>query len=188
MSEMRQAIDEFRYRWLNVRIGGPDATLRGQWVVLSVSLLVVFACFFAVGRLRSGGGSTSPSAAPSALVAPSGQPAVPTGLSGGSPIAGAVPVAIAVKPRSRSASQPVASADLRAVTPAQSFTAQVARSETPAAESQPVGARREAAPEPPPAKVSAPAQNGGASGSSGQSPTKGASQSSSGGFSFDTSE
>lgn len=187
MSEMRQAIDEFRYRWLNVRIGGPDATLRGQWIVLSVSLLVVFACFFAVGRLRAGGGSTSPSAAPSALVGPSGQPAVPTGLSGGSPIAGAVPVAIAVRPRFRPAVRPASSADLRAATPAQSFTAQAAHSETPPSESRSSGAPPEPAPEPSPAKAPAPAQSGGASGSSGQSPAKGASPSS-GGFSFDTSE
>ena len=100
MNSMRDTVDEFRYRWLSVRIGGPDATLQGHWVVLSVSLLVVFACFFAVGRLGIGGGGRgSTSAAPSALVGPSGQAGDSRGLSGGSPIAGAVPVSIAVKPR-----------------------------------------------------------------------------------------
>ena len=189
---MRQAIENFRYHWLGVRIGGPGATLRGQGVALSVALVFVFACFFAIGRLRTGGASTSSAAAPSALVGPSGQPAVPTALSGGSPIAGAVPVAIAVRPRSRPAVRPASTADLRAATPAQSFTAQAAHSETPPSESRSSGAPPEPSPakasEPSPAKAPAPAQRGGSPGPPGHSPTKGASQSSSGGFSFDTSE
>jgi hypothetical protein len=191
MSSMRHTIDELRYRWIGVRIGGPDATLRGQWVLLSVSLLAVFACFFAIGRLRSGGGTGSPSAAPSALIGPSGHPAVPTGLSGGSPIAGAVPVAIAVKPRPRRAVQPASIADLRTATPVQSLTAEAARSEAPASPSKAHGApAREPVLETAPPKLSGPAPNGGGSGSSGSSgasSAKGGSGSSNG-SSFETSE
>jgi hypothetical protein len=153
VNSMRDTVDDFRYRWLSVRIGGPDATLQGHWAVLSVSLLVVFACFFAVGRLGiGGGGGGSTSAAPSALVGPSGQPGIPAGLSGGSPIAGAVPVSIAVKPRRRAA-QPVAR-PVRAAAPSQARPVETARTETPAPAGQPAPAP---APEPAPTKVSAPA-------------------------------
>jgi hypothetical protein len=119
MNGVRDAMYNLRYQWLSVRIGGPGATLRGQGAVLSVSLLLVFGCFFAVGRLRHSGGAV-PASAPSALEAPDGQGAVPAGLSGGSPIAGAVPVAIAVKPHPRPAPQPaVSEAALRAASPVQ---------------------------------------------------------------------
>jgi hypothetical protein len=133
MSTVRHAIDNLRYQWLGVRIGGPDATLRGQWALLSVSLLLVFGCFFAIGRLRHGGGAT-PAAAPSALAAQAGRGAVPAGLSGGSPIAGAVPIAIAVKP-ARPPAQPAASeSELRAASPVQSPAAAAAGSEPPSTE------------------------------------------------------
>jgi hypothetical protein len=184
---MRQTIDEFRYRWIGVRIGGPDATLRGHWALLSVSLLVVFACFFAMGRLRTGSGAGSPAAAPSAAVGPSGQPAIPTGLSGGSPIAGAVPVAITVKPRPRRAVQPASSVNLRIATPVQSLAAEAARSKAPVSPSNTYGTPvREPAPEHAPAKAPDPAA-GGRSGSSGASSAKGGSRSSNG-PSFETSE
>lgn len=97
MSGVREALYDLRYRWLGVRIGGADATMRGQWLVLSVSLVVVFACFFAVGRFFHTGAASS-AAAPSAQVDVGGR-AIPSALSGGSPAAGAVPVSIAVQPR-----------------------------------------------------------------------------------------
>jgi len=191
MSSMRQAIDELRYRWVGVRIGGPDATMRGQWAVLSVSLVVVFACFFAIGRLRAGGSAASPAAAPSALARPSGQPAIPTGLSGGSPIAGAVPVAIAVQPR-RPAVAPQAKTELQTATPSQSLNGEASRSESTVSESQSSSApapEPEAASRPLPTKASAPSPTGGGSGSSGQRPATRSSQSSGGGgASFDSSE
>lgn len=184
MNGVREAIYNLRSQRLGVRIGGDDATLQGQWVLLSLSLLLVFACFFAIGRFRAGGGAASPAAAPSALVGPAGQSGVPTGLSGGSPIAGAVPVAIAVKPRPRPAVQPLSSANLGTVTTGQSRTGETSRSESPAPESQ---SSSEPAPEPAPTKASAPSRRAGGSGSSGQSSAKGGSRSA-GGTSFDTSE
>jgi hypothetical protein len=199
MDSVRDSVDEFRYRWLNVRIGGPDATLQGHWVVLSLSLLVVFACFFAIGRLGfGGGGGGSASATPSALAGPSGQPAVPAGLSGGSPIAGAVPVSIAVQPRTRPIVRPVPR-PLRPATLAQS--AEPARSETRAPEPQSSAAPlpapapvQVAAPAPKPAvKVSAPAPTKVSAPApaptkvSAPAPTKAAGSAPSG-SSFDTSE
>lgn len=201
MNSMRDSVDEFRYRWLSVRIGGPDATLQGHWVAFSVSLLVVFACFFAVGRLGVGGGASSTSATPSALVGSSGRPGIPAGLSGGSPIAGAVPVSIAVKPRPpavRPAARPVPAA-----TPAQSRSAEAARTEAPAPEPRsspapapktapvqvsapaPKPATKVSAPAPAPTKVSAPAPA--PTKASAPAPTKAASSAPSG-SSFDTSE
>jgi hypothetical protein len=187
MSTMRQAIDNLRYRWLDIRIGGPDATLRGQWVVVSLSLVLVFACFFAIGRFRAGGGASSPAAAPSALAGASGRAAIPAGLSGGSPIAGAVPVAIAVKPR-RPTVQPESSAELQTSTSAQSFSAETARSESPESEAQSSSEPApEPAPTPVPTRVSTPPQGGGGSASSGNRAAKGGSRPSGGG-SFDSSE
>jgi hypothetical protein len=181
MSRAREAIDDLRYRWLGVHIGGPDATLRGQWAAVSLSLVLVFACFFAIGRLRAGGGGASPAATPAALVSPAGQSAIPTGLSGGSPIAGAVPVAIAVRPRPRLVLAPASSPGLAAATPSPSFTGETARSESSASESQFSSAP---ASEPAPAT---PSRSGGGSGSSRRSSAKGGVQSHVG-RSFDSSE
>lgn len=135
MNGVRDAMYNLRYQWLSVRIGGPGATLRGQGAVLSVSLLLVFGCFFAIGRMRHSGGAV-PAPAPSALQAPDGQGAVPAGLSGGSPIAGAVPVAIAVKPHPRPAPQPaVSEATLRAASPVQPAPGATAAGEPSSSES-----------------------------------------------------
>lgn len=99
VSAVRQTIDAFRYRRIGPTIGGPEATLRGQWVALSLSLLVVFACFFAIGRLtRSGAPSVGASAA---LEGSSPRAAIPDELSGESPAGGSVPVAVVAKPRAR---------------------------------------------------------------------------------------
>ena len=55
MSTVRNTLNVVRYDWLGVRIGGPGASMRGLWPVLIVALLVVFGCFFAIGRLFAGG-------------------------------------------------------------------------------------------------------------------------------------
>jgi hypothetical protein len=104
MIAVREALYDLRYRWLGVRIGGADATMRGQWLLLLVSLAIVFACFFGIGRFYHAGTASS-AGAPPAQAGTSGS-AIPGGLSGGSPIAGAVPVSIAVKPRAQPTAQP----------------------------------------------------------------------------------
>jgi hypothetical protein len=188
MSTMRQAMGNLRYQWLGLRIDGLDATLRGRWVVLSVSLVLVFACFFAIGRHRAGGGAASAAGTPSALVGPSGQAPIPTGLSGGSPIAGAVPVAIAVKPRPRPVVAPVSRGSSQSTTTGQSFTAESSSGESPSSESKSSSEPPpEPVPQPAPSKASAPVRSAGGSGSSGQGSAKGGSTSS-GGAGFDTSE
>jgi trimeric autotransporter adhesin len=96
MTAVRHAMSTLRYRWLDVRIGGPAATMRGQWRVVIGATLLVFGCFFAIGRLSSTSGSAQISA--TATEAPSSRPAVPAGLSGGPPTAGAVPTAIIARP------------------------------------------------------------------------------------------
>jgi hypothetical protein len=158
LSGVREALYNLRYRWLDVRVGGPEASMSGQWVVLSVAMLVVFACFFAIGRLGHAGGA-SLAAAPSAQPSP-GQSAVPAQLSGGSPIAGAVPVAIAVRPSAQPTAQsaPVESTPLTA-TAARSVTTEAARIEVLSA-SRPASVQEsqtsEASPQSAPARSAAP--------------------------------
>ena len=76
MNTVRRAVVNARYDWLGgVRIGGPGASMKGQWPTLLVAAAVVFACFFVVGRLGSASsphGETS-----SALRAFSGHAAIP---------------------------------------------------------------------------------------------------------------
>jgi hypothetical protein len=191
MSTVRAAVSSFRYHWLGVRIGGADATLRGQWPLLAVSLVVVFACFFAIGRLVHSGPGAAQVAGQTVQVRPSAQAAIPSGLSGGSPIAGSVPAAIAPKPQP--VPQPVASeAQLHAAPSTQSLTA--GRTGVTPATAQPAPVTpapvHEAAPEPQPTVASAPSQAGGESGApSDGAPAGGASHSQpSGGGSFDSSE
>ncbi len=182
LSAMRRAIDTLRDRWLGPSIGGPGATVRGQWVALSLVAVVVFACFFAVGKMTTsaapvGGG------APATLEGSSSRAAIPAGLSGGSPIAGAVPVAIVAKPRPRP--RP-ASAPATRPLPVEASTTSVAAAPPPAtvaAGSEPARAANPTpAPAPSGAGGSAPPghERGGAGSSSGGA--------SSGGGSFDTSE
>jgi hypothetical protein len=152
VNEVRETLYNLRYRWLDVRIGGPEASMNGQWFVLSVATIVVFASFFAIGRLGHGGGAAPPPA-PSALLG-SAQGAVPTQLSGESPIAGAVPVAIAVSPREQPAEQqPAVESAQPAAIPAQSVTTEAARIEVLSA-SRPASVQEsqasEAAPQPAP--------------------------------------
>lgn len=95
MSTPRNSLDVVRYDWLGVRIGGPGASMRGLWPVLIVATLVVFGCFFAVGRLSAGGGSPKQGSS----AAPVARAAVPGELRGGTPIPARVPSAIAEPPR-----------------------------------------------------------------------------------------
>jgi uncharacterized membrane protein YgcG len=95
MSAPRNSLDVVRYDWLGVRIGGPGASMRGTWPVLIVAMLVVFGCFFAVGRLSAAGGSPRQDSS----AAPLARAAVPGKLRGGTPIPAAVPSAIAGPPR-----------------------------------------------------------------------------------------
>ena len=57
VSAIRRAVVNMRFsmrhEWLGVRIGGPGASMKGQWPTLLVAVAVVFACFFALGRLGS---------------------------------------------------------------------------------------------------------------------------------------
>jgi hypothetical protein len=185
MNAVRERIGYLRYRWLGVGIGGPDATLQGQRLVLILSLTLVFACFFAIGRLHAGGGTAPLAATPSALVGPDGQPAIPAGLSGGSPIAGAVPAAIAVKPAPPPAVTPPVSSEPRVTTTVRSSAAEPLRSESPPSASPPSSATTpEPVRQPVPTKVSTPSNAGRGVGSSGRSSTT---PQSAGGNSFDSS-
>ena len=195
MSALRNAIDSLRYRWLGPPIGGPEATLRGRWVLLVGATAVVFALFFAVGRHMRGSSSSGSSAgAPLELEAASREAAVPVGLSGGSPIAGSVPVAIVAKPRPRPTTRTAAPRPL----PVE--VARAPSSEPPASTVAPaVEAPAPSSPSPSPAATpsggglsrgggsspSGPASSGGPSGGSGAG---GGGSGAGGGGSFDTSE
>jgi hypothetical protein len=162
MNGVREALFNLRYRQLGVRIGGPGSSMRGQWLALAAAMLVVFACFYAVGRFLHAGGGSAPGA-PSALAAP-GPSAIPAGLSGGSPVAGAVPVAIAVKPHPRPAVQ--VETNLRAVAGVQAFSAAASTGSLSSSEQQsPSVAGEETGGEAPPVESSKPSQHKGESAS-----------------------
>jgi hypothetical protein len=171
-----------RYEWLGVRIGGPGASMKGQWPTLLAAVVVVFACFFVIGRL----GSASPSHGEpsSALRAFSGRAAIPGGLRGDSPIAGTVPSAIAPRPVRR-ASTPAASANSEASTALpQPLAENASRSsaQSPTVQAAPVL-------QPAPIKASSPAASPQHGSSAGQpSSSGGGTHPSSGGGSFDSSE
>jgi hypothetical protein len=166
MNGVREALFNLRYQRLGVRIGGPEASMRGQWLALAAAIVVVFACFFAIGRFLHSGGGSGP-AAPSAL-AGAGPSAIPAGLSGGSPVAGAVPVAIAVKPRPRPAVQIApAETNLRAVAHVQTFSAEASEGSLGSGEQESSSAAgEEASSEPAPATTPKPSRRKGESASS----------------------
>jgi hypothetical protein len=117
MSTVRNTLNVVRYDWRGFRIGGPEASMRGLWPVLIVALLVVFGCFFAIGRLSTGRGGSS---LEESSVAPVAHVAIPSGLQGGSPIAGEIPNSIAAPPQRRAG--PARGAETqRATTPSQAF-------------------------------------------------------------------
>jgi uncharacterized membrane protein YgcG len=201
VSAVRQTIDAFRDRQIGPTIGGPGATLRGQWVAVALSLLAVFACFFALGRLTKSGAPSVGGA--SATPEGSSRAAIPDELSGSSPVAGSVPVAVVVKPRSREptrarAARPLpieatGASDAAATPPRAAATPQ----RVPAVGSEPASTTTPTTPSAPSSGSSgigsspAPGTGGGSGspgGSSGGAGSSGSSAASSGSGSFDTSE
>jgi hypothetical protein len=189
MSALRQAIDHMRYERFRVRIGGPDATIEGYWVALIVSMIVVFACFFAIGRTIHTGGSSA-GQAHSTRQAASGMAMIPTALAGSPPTEGAMPTAIATAAARRLRAQPKPRAistggALSASAPARSFTAESPRGTT-TTESE------SSASTPAPASAPTPSPSTVESGSPSPAPAKSRAPSpagsSSGGGSFDSSE
>jgi hypothetical protein len=186
MNGVREAFYNMRYRWPGERVGGPGAAMRGQWVTLSLSMLVVFGASFAVGRSMH----THTSSASSAVAAPStqagpGPNAIPVGLSGVSPIAGAVPAAIVVRPRPRPVFRRASEQRRRSATPVGSFGSETAAGEAPTSESQTATAPAPEPTTPAPSKAPAPAQH---SGGSGQGGSGGGGSRSSGAVTFDSSQ
>ena len=183
MSTMRNTLNAVRYDWLGVRIGGSGASMQGLWPVLIVAILLVFGCFFAIGRAFSDGATPQEgsSAAPVARVT------IPDGLEGGSPIAGEVPSAITAPPPRRKPAQASGAAVLRATSPSGSTTGEATGSSTPNFGSPAESAAAPEPTEPAPSPAPAPAGAGGDSGSSG-SASGGSRGGSSGGRSFDSSE
>jgi len=98
VSTPRDSLDAVRYDWLGVRVGGPGATMRGSWPMLIAAMLVVFGCFFLIGLLSAGNGSSKQGS----WAAPVTRAAVPGKLGGEAPIPAGVPSAIA-QPQPRSA-------------------------------------------------------------------------------------
>jgi uncharacterized membrane protein YgcG len=189
---MRATIDTLRYRWLGPSSGGVSALLSGRWIAGAVAALVVFACFFAIGRTtRSAVAPASTTAATQLEAAVSGAP-IPVALSGQPPVAGAVPAAILLKPRPAVRSRKARRAAVRpARTATQANTTAVAAPETqtaPAASSAPVQPKPapRSEPGPTPVPASSPSTSGG-SGSQ-KKASSGSGGKSSGGGSFDTSE
>jgi hypothetical protein len=176
MSSLRYRLAGNRLDRLAVQIGGPGASVRGQWPVLLVSLVAVFACFYALGRIVDTGGRARV-AAPGALHAASVDAAIPHALSGGSPTAGAVPGAIAPAPapsRSRAGK-----AGQSTTTLAQPTVTTLTTTSAPAPERQSSEAAH--------TEVTPPARPSNGSASSGQRAAAGKGAPS-GGVSFDSSE
>jgi hypothetical protein len=112
VSAPRDTLDAVHYDWLGVRVGGPGATMRGSWPVLIAAMLVVFGCFFLIGLLSTGNGSSKQSSS----AAPVARAAVPGKLGGETPIPAGVPNAIAQPPR-RSVAPPRTTATVHQTTP-----------------------------------------------------------------------
>lgn len=183
MSTVRHTLNVVRHDWLGVRTGDPGTSMRGRWPVLIVALLIVFGCFFAIGRLLSGDGSPreGSSVAPVAQAAPVAHAAIPSGLQGGSPITGEVPSSIAEPPRQRRAKQAGGAGVPRATAPSQAFA-----SETTSAEAS-SGTRSESAPTKAPEPSRASTGTGSSGGKHSAARARGGAASGSGG-SFDSSE
>jgi hypothetical protein len=184
VNAVRNAVNSVRYEWLGARIGGPDASIRGQWLTLIASAVFVFACFFAIGHVRAGGGSSGGGS--SASPAYAAEAPIPEGLRGGSPIAGAVPSAIATPPRPQPVKVAAAPAGGGApAAPAQLLAAEARQAFAPRVEPR-AASVPQAAPQPTPSE--APAPSGGHSGSAGKGSGGGSTGGQSGGGSFDSSE
>jgi len=181
MSTVRNTLNVVRYDWLGVRIGGPGASMRGLWPVVIVAIVVVFGCFFAIGRLLAGTAPTEGSTA-----APVARAAIPAELRGGTPIPAEVPDSISQPLPRRSAAPASGTQVLRATVPGQSFAGQTATTEASAA------SQAESAPAPESAPTQATSQSPGsgkpAGGSSGGGSRGRSGGTAAGGGSFDSSE
>jgi hypothetical protein len=179
MSSVRNAPNRLGYDWRGLRIGGPEASMRGLWPVLILAALLVFGCFFAIGRVFAGNGG-SPIERTSAP--PVAHAAIPSGLQGGSPIAGAVPSSIAEPPRQRRAKPASGFEARRTTTSSQAFAGETTSTEASSG-TQPESAS---------AQASEPSRASTGTGSSGSKPsparTGGGSGASGSGGSFDSSE
>jgi hypothetical protein len=182
VNTVRRAVETARYDWFSVRVGGPGASMRGQWPTVLIAAVLVFGCFFAIGRV--GRASAPHGEASSALRAFSRQAAIPGALNGKSPIAGSVPSEIAGRP---SLAVPVqaapANGESRTLTSVQPFADNASHTLAPSVQTQTTPAVESA-----PVKTSAPSAARG--GSSGKPTGSGgaAHQPSSHGGSFDSSE
>jgi hypothetical protein len=182
MNTVRNALDTVRYNWLGASIGGPDASMGGQWLVLIVSAALVFGCFFALGRYRSSGSPQGGGSA--ALPVFSERAAIPGALRGGSPAAGAVPTAIATPPPPQPVVRRANAESVRAAEAAQLFAAEATRASAP---STAVPVETAPAPQPVPTEAKTPSRSGaGSHAAKPRSSSRGGG--SSGGGSFDSSE
>ena len=186
MNAVRNVVNSVRYEWLGARIGGPDASIRGQWLTLIASAVFVFVCFFAIGHVRAGGGSSGGGSAASPAYAANAP--IPGGLRGGSPIAGAVPSAIATPPRPQPVKVIAAPVRVRQpAAPVQSLAAEARQAFAPRVEEPRTSSAPQAASQPVPSEASAPSDHHGSGSTSGGSSGAKAGGQSSGG-SFDSSE
>ncbi len=183
MSAVRRAIFVVRYEWLDVRIGGQYASMKGLWPTLLVTAAVVFGCFFVIGRR---GSEVTSRHEPSSALGALPRAAIPGELRGGSPIPGSLPSrAVAQVPRSSSATAQTAavggrsSAAIQAQSPVESASTALASLPAPAAAVQTVPAE---------APVRATKSPDHSSASVQPSSSRGGSHSSSSGGSFDRSE
>jgi len=135
VNTVRRAVETARYDWFSVRVGGPGASMKGQWPTVLIAAVLVFGCFFAIGRLASA--SAPHGEASSALRAFSRQAAIPGALNGKSPIAGSVPSAIAARSSVGVPVQAVpANGESRALTPAQPLADNASQTLAPSAQTQ----------------------------------------------------
>lgn len=182
MSAVRNTLNAVRYDWLGVRIGGPGASMRGLWPVLIVAMIVVFGCFFAIGRVFADASTPTENSA-----APVKHAAIPGGLNGGSPVAGQVPSSISTPPPPRKTVPAGGTAVVPAAVPNR-LAGGEAQTASPA-----TGAQAESGPAP--TQVSAPrstagtgSSGAGTSGAGSGGSSNGGSGGHAGGGSFDSSE
>ncbi len=170
MNTMRDAINVVRYDWFGLRIGGRGASMRGLWPVLIVASVLIFGCFFVVGRMTAGGAPAAETSSSQRVA----HAAIPGGLHGGSPVAGGVPSAIVTPPVRRAPTQALA-AETSASEPPAATTSSANAPSVPQPKSSPVPTPVPAQASPPPTKSSGSASKPSSSGGSG------------GGGSFDSS-
>jgi uncharacterized membrane protein YgcG len=182
MSVMRNTLNAARYDWLGARIGGPGASMRGQWPVLIVAAVVVFGCFFAIGRLFAGG----PGPGKGSSAARVSRAVIPGQLQGGPPIA-AVPSSIAAPPPRRRARPARRFESQRVTTPGQAFAGETTSTE-PSSATQPESVPAAPPPEPSRASSGTGPPAGGPSAGKPSAGRAGGGAASGGGGSFDSSE